>query len=410
MSRLLPIAPVAPRAKRKLELLNDVREVDEKWRPAYAVWEITLACDLACRHCGSRAGKPRPDELNTEECLDLVDQMAEMGVKEVTVIGGEAYLREDWLTIIRHIRARGMSCSMTTGARSLTKEMIVAARDAGLQGISVSVDGFEETHDKLRAVPGSYKKATEAIATIAAMPGIRVTANTQINRWSLAEIEPLFDKLCELGIEAWQVQITAAMGRAGDEDTMLLEPYDMLEVVPMVARLKQLGDTRGVVVWPGNNIGYFGPHEHTLRGTWPGGHRGACGAGRRTLGIEANGNIKGCPSLPSADYVGGNVRDLKLKDIWERSDELRFMRDHRVTQLKGFCATCYYARECRGGCQWTAHVLIGERGDNPFCHHRALQLHERGERERIVRKAAAPNVPFDYNLYEIVREPLPGSQ
>src|SRR5690349_7267237 len=59
----------------------------------YVVWEITLRCDLACGHCGSRAGKPRADELTTAEALDLVRQIAEMGAHEVTLIGGEAYLR-----------------------------------------------------------------------------------------------------------------------------------------------------------------------------------------------------------------------------------------------------------------------------------------------------------------------------
>src|ERR1700744_3790385 len=106
--RGLPIAPVAKPGARHLPLAGEVRDVDRRYRPIYAVWEITLACDLACRHCGSRAGRERPDELSTAECLDLVDQMADLGVKEVSLIGGEAYLREDWLDIIRAIRRRGM--------------------------------------------------------------------------------------------------------------------------------------------------------------------------------------------------------------------------------------------------------------------------------------------------------------
>src|SRR5207302_8074832 len=64
-------------------------------RPVYAVWEITLKCDLKCSHCGSRAGKARPSELTTEECIDVVRQLAKLGCREVTVIGGEAYLRQD---------------------------------------------------------------------------------------------------------------------------------------------------------------------------------------------------------------------------------------------------------------------------------------------------------------------------
>jgi len=44
--------------------------------PVFVVWEITLACDQACRHCGSRAGLARASELDTSEALDLVRQLA----------------------------------------------------------------------------------------------------------------------------------------------------------------------------------------------------------------------------------------------------------------------------------------------------------------------------------------------
>src|SRR3954452_2000865 len=115
--RMLPVAPHAAPARRKLPLAGGARDVDRRWRPIYAVWEITLECDLACRHCGSRAGHARPDELSTAECLDLVRQMAELGVKEVTVIGGEAYLRDDWTGIVREVRRLRLTCNMTPRGR-----------------------------------------------------------------------------------------------------------------------------------------------------------------------------------------------------------------------------------------------------------------------------------------------------
>jgi radical SAM protein with 4Fe4S-binding SPASM domain len=129
-----------------------------------------------------------------------------------------------------------------------------------------------------------------------------------------------------------------------------------------------------------------------------------------SLGIEANGDVKGCPSLPSDAYVGGNVREHPLVDLWERSRPLRFTRDLTVQDLKGFCATCYYAQECRGGCHWTSHVLLGDRGDNPFCHHRALELMREGVRERVRCVEAAPGLPFDHARYEVYREPWPDSE
>src|SRR5262249_32180312 len=152
----------------------------------------------------------------------------------------------------------------------------------------------------------------------------------------------------------------------------------LLEVMPAIARLKPRADAVGLRIWPANNFGYYGPYEKLLRGQLPLGRKGSCGAGRFILGIESDGGVKGCPSLPSAAYVGGNIRDDGLRDIWERADALRFTRGPRTGELWGHCRTCYYADDCQGGCSWTAHALFGKRGNNPFCHHRALDLLRRG--------------------------------
>ncbi len=402
----LPIAPLARPARRSLPLAAEVRDIDRAYRPIYAVWEITLACDLACRHCGSRAGRERPDELTTREALDVVAQMADLGVKEVTLIGGEAYLRDDWTELVRAIRARGMLCSITTGGRAFTLERAEAAKAAGVQQVSVSIDGLRATHDAVRALDGSFDAAMASLANLRQV-GMTVTANTQINRWNLAELEAVFEVLVEQGARAWLMQITTAMGRAGDEADLLLEPYQVLDVIPRLARLKVRAEAARIRMWPGNNIGYFGPHETVLRGTTPDRHRGSCGAGRLTLGLEANGDVKGCPSLPTADYVGGNLREKSLLDIWERTAPLRFMRDRTVDDLWGYCRGCYYAEACLAGCNWTTHVLFGRTGNNPYCHHRALELLREGKRERLVRTQAAEGQPFDYGRFEIVEEPWP---
>ncbi len=88
--------------------------------PVHVVWELTLACDLKCVHCGSRAGHRRPHELDLAECLEVVEALARLGGREVSLIGGEAYLRPDWLEIIRAIRSHGMYCAVQTGGRHLT--------------------------------------------------------------------------------------------------------------------------------------------------------------------------------------------------------------------------------------------------------------------------------------------------
>jgi radical SAM protein with 4Fe4S-binding SPASM domain len=396
----LPLAPSAGGAA----LGGEARKVD-RVRPIYAVWEVTRRCDLACRHCGTRAGHARSDELDTDECLDLVAQMADLGIKEVTLIGGEAYLRSDWLTLIAAVRRYGMYCTMTTGGRGITRERAAEAVEAGLQSAAVSLDGMESAHDRQRALDGSFRAGVRALEHLRTA-GIPVSVNTQINAWSWRELPQLLDVLIEQRVHAWQLQLTVPMGRAADRPELLLQPYQLLDVFPLIAGLFPRAEAAGVRIFAGNNVGYFGPHEALLRRYMPGQHRGACGAGKVVLGLEANGTVKGCPSLPTAEWAGGSVRHHSLRDIWERAAPLRYTRDRTADDLWGYCRECYYADECMGGCTWMAHGLFGKPGNNPYCHHRALELQRAGWRERVVLRDRAPGNPFDHGTFELIREPF----
>ena len=377
--------------------------------PVHAVWEITLACDLKCHHCGSRAGKRREEELTTDECLDLVRQLARMGTREITLIGGEAYLRRDWLQIIREIRDQGMDCTMQSGGLNLTADRIKSAVDAGLQALGVSIDGLRETHDKLRGVKGSFDAAFKALHLIKKQ-GITSSVNTQITSLVIPQLRELMDLFIDAGATSWQVQLTVAMGRAADHPELLLQPYELLELMPLLAELYSEGADRGFLLLPGNNIGYFGPYESVWRGSgddriyWT-----SCNAGQNTLGIEADGTIKGCPSLATSSYSGGNIRDLSFEQIWWQSDALNINRGRTNGGLWGFCGSCYYADVCKAGCTWTTHSLFGRAGNNPYCHHRALELSKRELRERIVQVEKAPGSSFDHGRFELVVESVDGS-
>jgi len=400
--KLLPARGGAMGADRALA--ETVREQD-KVRPIYAVWEVTLKCDLACRHCGSRAGHAREGELTTAQCLDVVEQMARLGIKEVTLIGGEAYLRPDWTEIIQAIRRHGMDCTMTTGGRGITPARAEQARAAGLMSVSVSLEATEAVHDRLRALTGSYRAALAALTNLRAV-GIPVSVNTQINRWTWQDLPALLEVLIEKRAHAWQLALTVPMGRAADEPEMLLQPYQLLEVFPLIAGLHSRAKAHGIRIFLGNNVGYFGPYEEILRGHVPRGHSGSCGAGKSVLGIEADGTLKGCPSLHTAHWGAGNILDSSLEEVWERATPLRYTRDRTVDDLWGYCRTCYYAADCMSGCTWTTHSLFGKPGNNPYCHHRALEMERAGLRERVVLKEKPPGVPFDHGLFELITEPL----
>lgn len=382
-----------------------------RWRdgegaPRVAVWEITLRCDLACRHCGSRAGEARDDELSTAEALGVVDQLAEVGLKEVTLIGGEAYLRDDWDQIAAAVTARGMVCTMVSGGMGFDAERVARARDAGVRLIAISIDGLPQTHDIQRGRRGSWEAATASARRIGEA-GIGLAINTQINRLTLPELPEVARQVVALGAQSWLVQLTVAMGHAADRPELLLQPYHLLDLFPMLVRIRE-GTLipGGVQLFTGNNVGYFGPYAEMLRYGGDRGHTWAgCGAGAWSLGIEADGKLKGCPSLPSDAFTGGNLREHSVAALLASAPQLRDISRRTRADLWGACQTCVHADRCRGGCTWTAHVLFGRAGNNPYCHHRALDLDRRGLRERVVPVAAAPGLPFDHGRYELVVEP-----
>src|SRR6266852_1453539 len=155
--------------------------------PVHVVWEITLACDLKCLHCGSRAGHKRPAELTTAECLNVVEALARLGTREVSLIGGEAYLRKDWIEIIRAIRSHGMYCAVQSGGRNLTPERMDEAVNAGLNGLGVSLDGLAPLHDRVRNLPGSFARALDTLRR-ASEAGLNISVNTQIGANTMPDL------------------------------------------------------------------------------------------------------------------------------------------------------------------------------------------------------------------------------
>lgn len=383
-------------------------DVKQGLRPTYVVWELTLRCDQPCTHCGSRAGEARAKELTTEQALDVVRQLAELGTFECALIGGEAYLHPGFLDIVRALRAHGVRPTMTSGGRGITEALAKQMAEAGLHTVSVSIDGLEPTHDLMRAARGSFASATAALKHLKAA-GVRICANTNLNRLNHGDLELLYEHLKPLGIFAWQVQITAPLGRAADRPAMLLQPWDLIELVPRIAALKKRAwNEAKISIQPGNNLGYFGPEEAVLRSPKPGmnDHWQGCQAGKQLLGIESDGAVKGCPSLQTEQYVGGNVLQAPIKKIWDEAPQLAFTRKRTVDDLWGFCRTCPFAETCMGGCSFTAHAVLGRPGNNPYCHYRARAKAAEGKRERLVQRKAAPGDPFDCGLFEIVEEPL----
>lgn len=326
--------------------------------------ETTLACPCRCETCGSTAGKPRPDELATDEWTGVIRALASLGCRRLTLMGGEPLARPDWPDLARAAVDRGLEVDLITSGIGVDAATARLVYDLGLVSVTVSVDGTREVHDGQRKVPGCFDQALEAIRLLDEA-GMRVGVTSQVNRPNISTLEPLAPLLQEAGAIAWQLQLTIPSGRAGDHPELCLEPDHMSELHAMLGRLLKRSGLRPFIT---DNIGYLTSDDPVLRTPpgmpvrcWLG-----CFAGLRAIGITSDGGVKGCLALPET-CVEGNVREEPLDTIWNDLERFSYNRSYDPASLGGECAGCVFARVCRGGCTATAMTVHGKPGTSTHC-------------------------------------------
>ncbi|OGQ89240.1 MAG: hypothetical protein A2289_20705 [Deltaproteobacteria bacterium RIFOXYA12_FULL_58_15] len=357
---------------------NKKESVDvEALRPSYCVWELTLACNLRCGHCGSRAGKARSDEMTTDECLAVVKSLAGLGCEVITLSGGEPTLRQDWHTIASAIHDHGILANMVTNAYALDRVLAQRMRDAHLANIAVSIDGPEQVHDRIRG-KGTFKKTTQAVQTLKEV-GMPVTVMTTINRLNLPVLQETYDVAVKLGADRFRTQLGKPMGNLKDHDDWVIKPKDLLKLLPILCDLNERGP---INVGIGDSIGYFGPYDSQLRyWSWKGTPQcwAGCQAGLRAIGVESNGGIKGCLSMQafggeSDPFLEGNIRERPLEAIWSDPNAFAYNRRFSPEQLSGYCGRCQHRISCRGGAKCMAAAACGGVGEDPYCYHRVAAM------------------------------------
>jgi len=208
--------------------------------PRRCTWEITLACNLRCGHCGSRAGKARDDELDHAEALRVADELAALGCQHVTLGGGEPTLRADWVGPLAHFRERGVRASMISNGLTWSREHTAQAREAGIHRIGFSLDGLERTHNCVRRANQGYASVLRAI-DLSVEGGLDVVAVTHVTRHNLAELEALHALLARHGVSAWQVQLGVPSGNLSEDRASVIDGKELCALIPRLARLRQSG-------------------------------------------------------------------------------------------------------------------------------------------------------------------------
>ena len=326
-----------------------------------AVWEITLKCNINCLHCGSSANSnKRINELSTDEALDLIEQLADIGCKRVVLSGGEPFLRKDWAVLALRIRDLGMNVTFISNGYVVNDDTVDLLKVINPSGVGISLDGgCAETHDYIRGKKGVFDRAVSALNKLS-KAGFYTSAVTSVHKKNIAELDKILEILIDNGVSAWQIQSATPQGRmpvelAIDEDEFY---YLAKYIAEKRKRYKNIID-----IFEADCIGYYSTLSKDLYyKEWRG-----CQAGMRILGIESDGTIKGCLSLHGEEFDEGNIREKSLAEIWNDKNKFKLNRRFSPDKLQGICKKCKWGTICRGGCAEKAKSYTGSRFASPFC-------------------------------------------
>lgn len=313
--------------------------------PFHMVWLATNACTARCLHCSSNSAKRAPDELSTAEAIDLVDQLAESGVVDFGISGGEPLVRRDVLDVVAHAKARGMAVGVASNGAKLPEDVAERLAELELNRLQVSLDGPPVAHDTLRRWPGLFERVVASIGR-ARRAGLRVHVCCTINSLNVDQLDRFVESLLSLDVQRLNFSRYVPTGRGTDAldlpdgrwrsvietcAAMKARFSGRLEIVSHLAQQILVDDE--VVDMPG----FIG-----------------CQAGRGQGCVTANGTVLPCVLLP---VPLGTIREASFREIWQGSPIVQLLQDR--ANLRGKCAGCPVRPRC-GGCRAVAFAKTGD--------------------------------------------------
>ena len=202
--------------------------------PMGAVYEATMRCNLHCEFCYVGDILNIEGEWRQELSLDALSKaFPEKSGLQVSLTGGEIFMRKDIMSVLDLFQAKGYACGyLTTNGTIITEERAEALADLAARGflkhISVSVDGPKDLHDAARGLKGTFERTTQGLQRLQAAAKkkgapLRVSINTTVAHESLEALDRMVDVAEELGVDA-----------SGLNHLMFSTPEEVAETVKII--------------------------------------------------------------------------------------------------------------------------------------------------------------------------------
>jgi AdoMet-dependent heme synthase len=338
--------------------------------PMLVYWETTLACGLACRHCRATAQPERnPLELTTEEGYRLLDEITRFGrpYPHVVFTGGDPLNRPDLHELVRAATERGIGASLAPAATPLlTKEVLTSLHEAGVQNISLSIDGSDAArHDGFRGVAGTFEKTLEC-ARWAREVGLPIQVNTLVTDETLADLPAIYELMLTMDIMRWSLFMLITTGRGSDlrevspveSERLNAWAYSLTQTAPFQIKTTEATHYRRLAIKQMQAAGM--DHEAILKTSVGRGFGIRDGNGIVFISHDGTVNPSGFLPIPL-----GNVRTSSIVDLYRDHEVMRALR--APEGFKGRCGTCEYSRVC-GGSRARAYAWTGDPLESdPLC-------------------------------------------
>lgn len=335
--------------------------------PRRVYWEITRACDLACKHCRANAMACRDErELTTAEAFGVLDDLAtfKTPAPHVILTGGDPLKRPDFFQILEHAVAVGLPCLVAPSATPLlTRDVIEELGSSHVEAMSLSLDGSNPgRHDGLRGVPGTFGRTMNAARAIIEA-GIPLQINTLVTNETREDLPAIYELVKHIGADRWSMFFLITTGRGRTLGQIAPEESEAL----MHWTLDRAGESRTVVTTT------EAPHYRRValsrqkRGLDHASKTGAARGfgirdGNGVMFISHAGDVQPSGFLP---LTAGDVRTSSPLRIYRESPLFQSLR--RPDEFEGRCGRCEFRHVC-GGSRARAYGATGSvLGEDPLC-------------------------------------------
>ena len=263
-----------------------------------------------------------------------------MGVFYIYFLGGEPFMREDFLDILDFCNHLKLGIMISTNGWFVDKHIARRVAKAKTSLIRVSIDGAtNKTHDHIRRKKGSFKKAWEALENLRAVDIPIVGISVTVMEDNFQEIENLIELAISEKIAELQLVQLCSTGRGIKAKKLSLEHWKELRKIllakePEYQKYLRFSSTEGLLEKP-NTKQFRTDSNYTpiMMG---------CTAGRATVAISADGKVMPCIQFRK---IAGDLRQNKFKDIWLNSP---ILEERRI--IKKECEPCKFSKICTKEC------------------------------------------------------------